>query len=107
MTVMNFEQMSDRQMVVQYILEYRQKGLFLPYSEFFLIDSWLALVPRDTLIMVLSEVMPQYFASKADRSQPPSLKGLNRLVVKRIKSHLLRSSSDKSTDFLAGFKESF
>lgn len=107
MTVMNFEQMSDRQMVVQFILEYRNKGLFLPYAEYFLIDNWLALVPRDTLIMVLSDVMPQYFEEKANRSQPPSLKGLNKLVLKRIKSHLLRSSSDKSTDSLAGFKESF
>lgn len=96
MSILNFDQMSDRQLIAQYILEFRNRGLFLPYSDYRIIESWLQHAKSDTLLLILSDILPDFFEKSQKDAQPPTIQRLNRLVLKNIKEHSLRTLSDQT-----------
>ena len=79
--------LSPQDLVAQFIVECRGKGLMLPYQEYGLIDEWLALAEdADALLLVLSDVLPGYFQGpKSGRS----LRGVHRLVVSRLRDRAM------------------
>lgn len=72
-------------MVERFIVECRGCGLQLPYSDLTIIAQWIDRSPNfDLLLMILSDLIPEYFERKADRRIPPSLKGLDKKVNQRL-----------------------
>ena len=83
-------------MVQTFIIECRGQGVQLPYSDLQIISDWIKAAPNpDLLLLTLSELVPEYYEAKAERRIPPSLKGLDRKVTRRL--------SDLSRRHLSGF----
>lgn len=74
------------ELVSQYIIEYRGKGHFLPYQDYNIIRSWLKRVhSSDDLLLVLSEIIPEYYQKHADKTHPPSLAKIRKQVERRLR----------------------
>ena len=92
MTLIQLDQLTPQQLIAQYVIECRGKGLFLPYDEYEIIGSWLSLAGSpDSLLLILSDLLPKYFAfdSDCESRRPRSLKSLNNRVVRRLKANLI------------------
>ncbi len=92
------EQLQGSALIAQYVIECRAKGHFLPYDEHRIISNWLAAAEdADTLLLILSELLPSFYAKAQSRSHPPSLARLNKKVtqilkVRRQREHLALES---------------
>jgi hypothetical protein len=78
-------------LIVQYVLECRGQGLFLPYQDYQVVDEWLRAagangMTPDDLLLVLSEALPAFYGAGATaNARPRSLAGVKRLVMSRVK----------------------
>ena len=73
--------------VVQYILELRARGHFLPYQDYEIVAAWVeAATDEDELLLVLAEVLPDFFGKVPEGSKPKSLSSLNKKVLKALKT---------------------
>ena len=84
MKLNNLDNLSDAEMVAQYVLECRGSGTVLPYGDLALIRDWLEQAKSaERLLLILSDLLPEHFAKSQGRNTAPSLAAINRLV--RIK----------------------
>ena len=92
MSFLDLDKLAPEDMILQYVLECRGKGLFLPYQDYQVIDEWLSAAPdQDELLLILSDVLPVFFGGTDDR-RPRSLAGVRKLVLSRLKDHAMRRS---------------
>lgn len=85
MSHVNLGSLTPRGLISQYVLECMGRGFFLPYEDYALIDEWLKLSPTtDDLLVLLSELLPDYFQKNKSGTSPRSLRGVNALVVDRL-----------------------
>lgn len=74
-------------LIVSYVLDCRGQGCFLPYSDYHIVGEWLkACSDTDALLLVLSDLLPQYFAADpaSGRHPPRTLAGIRRAVLRRL-----------------------
>ena len=73
--------------VVQYVLELRAQGHFLPYQDYEIVSAWVeAASSEDELLLVLAEVLPDFFGKVPAGGKPKSLSSVNRKVLKALKT---------------------
>lgn len=88
---MNFENTGEQflQHIVDYVLELRGQGHFLPYQDYEVIAGWTReAASEDDLILVLSEVLPGFFEVSVG-SRPKSLVSVNKKVLKALKTRAM------------------
>lgn len=93
MSYFDLEAADPRNQIVTYIIELRHQGCFLPYHEYRFVSQWLhhANGDVDKLMLVLSEVLPSYFAAKTQKNQRPrSLAGANKAILSRLDELAIR-----------------
>lgn len=92
MTILDVDSLSSPDLIVQYVVECRGKGHFLPYADHQIIQEWLALAPHpDHLLLVLAEVLPEYFEKDRQAGRPPrALSGVRLKVRGRLKDQAMR-----------------
>jgi hypothetical protein len=75
------------QHVVHYILELRAQGHFLPYQDYEIVSSWVEAAPaEDDLLLVLADILPEFFGKTPPGSKPKSLSSVNRKILKALKT---------------------
>jgi len=73
--------------VVQYILDLRAQGHFLPYQDYEIVAKWIeAASNEDELLLVLADVLPGFFARVPEGVKPKSLSSVNKKVLKALKT---------------------
>ena len=74
MSFMNIDELSGKELIVQYVLQCKSQGLFLSAVEHKVIERWLSLVGHDyqSLLLILSEVLPSFFSKKTSKAAPLS-----------------------------------
>lgn len=87
MSLVNFDQLSQQELVLNYLIEVRGRGLFFPYSDLDLVNQWIKLCPDfDELLVILGDTAPSYFQStdqgKVTKSR--NLKGFHKIVMKKM-----------------------
>ena len=92
MSYIDLDQLTAEGLVAQYVLEVRASGLFLPYTDYQIVEEWLRAAPgTDELLLVLSDVLPEYFERRAGRGGPvPSLGGVKNRVLLRLQDLHMR-----------------
>lgn len=92
MSHFDIDKLPPREVIAQFVLEQKNKGLVLPYSDYLIIDEWLSAAQNKTdfLLLTLEGLLPEYF-TKDGKPTPRSLSGLNRRVLKAIKENNFRS----------------
>ncbi len=93
MSYVDLENLAPEDLILHYVLECRGQGLFLPYQDYQIIDEWLGALPdTDEVLLVLSEVLPEFFAPKTPGAQAKarSLSGVRKLVLSRLKDRAMR-----------------
>lgn len=79
---------SSLELVVQYILEHRGSGHFLPYNDYELVRQWVARSNgAEELLLILSDLLPEYYEDQLQapgQSKPRSLAKLHRRVLKKL-----------------------
>lgn len=76
--------MSDQEYIAQVVLSYFEAGHMLTYRDYGRIAVWLKLTrERDTLLLILDELLPPYIAAAKLRRQP-NLGGINLRVIRRL-----------------------
>lgn len=79
------------QQIVQYILELRGQGHFLPYQDYEIVSTWVAeAAGEDELLLVLSETLPQFFEKTPAGSKPKSLMSINSKILKILKTKAMQ-----------------
>lgn len=79
------------QQIVQYILELRGQGHFLPYQDYEIVSSWVAAATdEDALLLVLSETLPHFFEKTITGSKPKSLLSVNNKILKILKTKAMQ-----------------
>jgi hypothetical protein len=88
MSLVQLATLSSRELVFHYVLNCRNQGLTLPYSDLEILEVWIKAIDDDSdaLLLILSEILPKYFLDKKKRVP---LKKINKTVLKKIKEHLL------------------
>jgi hypothetical protein len=83
-----------REYIARYIIEIKSQGHVLPYQDYELVDRWLLLAQNDPdrLLLVLSEILPDYFTPAEGRAKARSLKPLDRRVSRQLMEIAVRSS---------------
>jgi len=83
MSIINLDGLPARELIAQYIIELKGSGHMLPYSDYEYIEIWLREVSdnSDTLLLVLSEILPDYFGEGDDKKARRSLKGVHKKVI--------------------------
>ncbi len=72
--------------IVQYVIELRGGGHFLPYQDYGIIAAWVeASTSEDELLLVLAEVLPVFFGKVPPGGKPRSLSSVNKKVLKALK----------------------
>ncbi len=93
MSLVSYEDLNPEQLISQYVLECRGKGNMIALNDHYIISEWLKAAPSsDKLLLVLADILPEYFAKRADKSQPPSLKGLQKKVLKKLKDAAMQGA---------------
>ena len=79
--------MDLKTIITDYIIENRGQGHFLPYDDYDVIDSWLVESNHNTeqLLLILSEIIPNFFLSYSKSNKPPSLKKIEKKILKKIR----------------------
>ena len=73
------------QYIADYIIALRNRGPFLPYSDYLLIEHWIERCPNlDKLLLVLDDILPNLFANNDSTKMPPSLKKVANKVEKSL-----------------------
>jgi hypothetical protein len=99
MSFVDLDNLTPQGLILHYVLECRGQGHFLPYLDYQVIDEWLALAPSaDDLLLILSEILPDYFAKTGDSRRGRSLRGARRLVVSRLKERLMTRCAASGDD---------
>ena len=76
------EHLQGSALIVQYVIDLRGKGHFLPYDEHRIINKWLAAAPDpDTLLLILADLLPPFYEKALNRTHPPSLSRLDKKVT--------------------------
>ena len=77
------EHLDGPNLIVQFIIEYRACGHFLPYDDHRLVKKWIAEAGDvDTLLVVLSDIIPKFFQGAAAQGKhPPALSRLDKKVL--------------------------
>ncbi|MCX6130263.1 MAG: hypothetical protein NTX25_14520 [Proteobacteria bacterium] len=92
------EQLEGASLITQYVIDCRAKGHFLPYDEHRLLNKWLALSSdADALLVILSDILPEFYAKGQHKSQPPSLSRLDKklsLILNQTRTQLNTRSSE-------------
>lgn len=87
MSLVDFDNIQDQHLIVQYVIECRKVGHFLPYDDYQIIQSWLKIcVDPDQLLLTLEEHLPKYFAKFKNKPFIPSLRGIDS-KIKRCLLH--------------------
>lgn len=82
MSYLHVDSLSDINIITQFVVEYRGRGHFLPYDEHRFISKWLTLAGDcDSLLLILSDIVPEFYERHSSRSHPPSLARLDRKVT--------------------------
>jgi hypothetical protein len=90
-TFVDLEKLAPEDLIVQYVVECRGSGHFLPYVDYQVIEEWLGASPcADDLLLVLADVLPDFFSQQGDRAKPRSLTGARKLVLRRLKDKAMR-----------------
>ena len=89
MSIMPSQQLQGRHLIAQYIVERRQKGSFLRYSEYELIDQWLELGDESTVLLTLEDLLNKLY-SRPGREQA-SMSLIHKKVCERLKSQKQRT----------------
>ncbi len=77
------------EIITGYIIECRDRGHFLTYSDHEIIDGWINEASHlEGLLSILHQVIPQYYEQNAHKSCAPKLER----VDSKIKSHLLEKA---------------
>jgi len=81
MSLVDFDNIQDQQLIVQYVIECRRVGHFLPYDDYQIIKDWFQICDdADRLLLALEEHLPSYFAKYEKKSTMPSLRGVDKKV---------------------------
>lgn len=76
------EQLQGAALIVQYVIDLRAKGHFLPYDEHRIINKWIAAAgDADTLLLILADLLPDFYGKAQNRTHPPSLSRLDKKVT--------------------------
>lgn len=82
MSYLPVDNLSNLNLITHFIIEYRGRGHFLPYDEHRFISKWLDLAgDSDSLLLILSDIVPEFYEKHSSRSHPPSLARLDRKVT--------------------------
>jgi hypothetical protein len=86
MSLIDAKHLKNKQLIIQYLVEQRQSGHSLPYDDYITINLWMKASPSsDHLLMILSDLVPTYYAkSRAKFNRPISLNGLKNKVLKEL-----------------------
>lgn len=86
MSIFDLDQLSKSETIAQYIIELREKGHMLPYDDYKIIKSWMDAIKHDdeNLLIILSDILPLFYENRKSSGPPPSLKSINRKVLKNI-----------------------
>lgn len=86
MSLIDAKHLKNKQLIIQYLVEQRQSGHGLPYDDYITINLWMKASPTcDHLLMILSDLVPAYYAkSRAKFNRPSSLNGLKNKVLKEL-----------------------
>jgi hypothetical protein len=90
-------QLDGPNLIVQFIIECRGRGHFLPYDDHILLRRWLRQAGDvDTLLLILSDLIPKFFAASSEGGgYPPSLSRLDKRVCRIIEAKKQNSASVK------------
>lgn len=96
MSYLDLDQLTAQGLIVQYVVECRGKGFFLPYTDYEIIQTWLqSAADVDELLLILSEILPEFYAKKAaTNAHPPSLAAVQRRVGERLRDIKMRRLAD-------------
>jgi len=86
-SIIDLDKLTPQALVAQFVIECRGQGTFLQYDDYQIIDEWVSSTPdTDTLLLILSEVLPEYFlARNGVRAKARSLKAARKKVLSRIR----------------------
>lgn len=87
MALVDLDKLSPAALIAQFVVQCRDAGPVLPYTDYEVIDEWIAAERDiDQLLLVLGDVLPAYFDPAARSTRKPrSLKGARRQVMKRLR----------------------
>jgi hypothetical protein len=84
-------QLEGINLVVQFIIEYRGKGHFLPYDDHQIVKNWLTLCASpESLLLALSDIIPDFYQKHSSKQFPPSLSRINKKVTNLLQAKALR-----------------
>ncbi len=73
------------QYIAEYIIALRNRGPFLIYNDYALIEQWIEQCHDvDQLLLVLDDILPPHFAKFADKQRIPGLKKIAKKVSKSL-----------------------
>ena len=92
MTIADTNSMNDMSLIVHFVLETRNRGLFLPYQDIEVIESWINTC-QDTndLLLLLDEHLPGFYRKHDDKPFPPPLTGVKNFILKKIRNIKIKS----------------
>lgn len=83
--------MQGQNLIVQYIIECRGRGHFLPDEDHRVIGKWMRhCEDAETLLLILADLAPAFFARSTTVSRPPSLLRLDQKVTKILEARQQR-----------------
>ena len=81
---MNNDDLSPAQLVAEFVLAHKNRGSFLSYHDYRLIQKWLDHCPDvDLLLLLLSDKLPPLFA----HNPSSSLQAIDKTIMRRIERH--------------------
>ena len=98
MSLIDTKNLSCKQLVIQYLIEQRQSGHSLPYDDYMTVNKWMKAAPStDHLLIVLSDLVPNYYKSAREKfNRPTSLNGLKNKVLKELQQLQIEQPSPKA-----------
>ncbi|MBI2603603.1 MAG: hypothetical protein HYW48_11175 [Deltaproteobacteria bacterium] len=92
MSILELTTLSPQETILHYVMECRNDETTLPYTDLELIECWLEAIEKDgdALLLILSDILPEYFAKK---KRARSLRGLKLKVLKKIREYKNHNSS--------------
>lgn len=79
------EQARDEELISRFVVECRGQGHMLPYEDYRIIHRWMVAGGNaDALLLLLAEILPDYYAKHRGRRRLPSLQPLEKAVMGRL-----------------------
>ncbi|MFK7872251.1 MAG: hypothetical protein AB8C84_03635 [Oligoflexales bacterium] len=80
------DELPVHEMIGQYVLELRGKGVCLPFQDYHIIQGWVRAAQghNEQLLSLVEDRLSKYYEGKQDR--PPSLKRVDASILKEIHS---------------------